>query len=891
MALRLAVDAGSNLEADDQRGLAHFAEHMNFNGSAHFRPEELVAYLQSVGLRFGADANASTSFDETVYLLEVPTDRDTLLDRGLTALADFAGGATLTDAEIEKERGVVLEEWRLGRGAGERIARRHLPVLYRGSRYAERLPIGLPEVIEKGPAARLRDFYRDWYTPDRMAVIAVGDIDPARMDSLIHVHFGGLARPPAPRATPRFDVPPQAGTLISIATDPEATGSRIALVYKGPREPEVTAGDYRRDMVVQLYSTMLNLRFSDIARRADPPFLGAYGNRSPIARTAEAWQLGASVKDGGIETGLAALLEEAARVRRHGFLASELERAKERLRVGIERAYAERDKSESDSFADEYVANALSGEPAPGIETEYALSRSLLAGITLEEVNALTPALMRDDGRVVLVSAPARAGVAVPTEAALRATLERADSLAPAAWVDSTAKTPLMTVRPRPGTVKARLKVAEIGATVLTLSNGVKVWLKPTDFKADEILFSAFAPGGLSVADSADFTTAWMISGVLREAGLGGKRATELQKLLAGRVAGAGASYGLYSQSVGGSARPADLETALQLVYLIFTAPTRDPDAFAALQQRYRAFVADRANNPEQVFGDTLNAVNSGGFYMTRTPTAEEVEAVDLDRVLAFHRARFANAADFTFAFAGNFDVDSIAPLLARYLGALPSQGRRTSTFPARGPRFPAGTPVVQVRKGIEPKSSTRITFFTTGEPLEELDLHRARACASILTDHLRQSLRERLSGTYGASASFSTLAPLPGFATMSVAFGCDPERVDSLVATTLAEIRALRENGPSAADVQKDQEIERRELEVSLQQNSFWTGAILTALQLGIDPRRIAHRRERIEALTPEALHATYRKYFPLDRYSVVTLLPQAADAATGSGVAPKSH
>ncbi len=885
VALRLAVNAGSTVEADDQRGLAHFAEHMNFNGSQHFKPEELVAYLQSIGLRFGADANAYTSFDETVYMLEVPTDRDTLLDRGLTALEDFAGRASLSDAEIDKERGVVLEEWRLGRGAFERMARKQYPVIFHGSRYADRLPIGLPEIIEKAPHDRLRAYYRDWYTPDRMTVIAVGDFDPARMEDLIRKHFGGLARSAGSRPTPVFDVPPHSETLIAITTDPEATRSSVTVMYKRPHKPSITVADYRRDLVIQLYTSMLNARFDEIAHRADPPFLGASGFLGGLGRTSEAWQLRASVKDGGIEAGLKALLDEAARVRRHGFLASELVRAKERVRAGWERLYAEREKSESDNFAEEYVRYALDGEPVPGIETEYAMTTALLDGITLDEVASWTPRLMHDDSRVVLVSAPANAGAAVPSEAAVRAALDQAARTGPAAWVDVTAGKPLMAKRPEPGSVASRRKVDEIGATVLTLSNGVVVWLKPTTFKADEIQFSAYARGGLSLADSADFTTAWLTTAAIGDAGVGGFTGTEVRKLLAGRIARAAASYAPYTHGVFGSARPADLETALQLVYLTFTQPTRDPDGFAALKKRVHASLEDRANSPEAVFADTVTAVNGGGFYMDRIPTPQQVDAVSLDRVLAFHRERFANAADFTFAFAGNFDVDSIAPPLARYLGALPSKGRPTSQYASRGPRYPFGPLGVQVRKGLEPKSSTRLTFFTTGAPIEELDMHRARACASILTDHLRQTLRELMGGTYGAGVWFDNLAPLPGYATMNVSFGCDPARVDSMVAAAFTEIRKLREGGPSAADVQKDQEIERRELEVALQQNGTWTGSILTCLQVGIDPRRIAHRRERIDLLTAENLRETLRKYFPLDRRTVISLLPAAGVGGEASG------
>ncbi len=880
VSLRLALAAGSTAEADDQRGFAHFCEHMNFNGSTHFKPEEMVAYLQSIGMRFGSDANAYTSFDQTIYMLEVPTDRDTLLDRGLLALADFAGGATLSDAEIQQERGVVLEEWRLGRGATDRMQRQQLPIVYRGSRYAERLPIGKPEIIEKGSADRVRAFYHDWYTPDRMAVIAVGDIDPARMDSLVRVHFGPLQRPAQALVAPVSDLPAHDSTLFAIATDKEAAGTQVGLFYKHPRRPFGTIGDFRADMVHGLFLAMFNQRFTEIAHRADAPFLNASTFAFPFGQVSEIAGAFASVADGGSEKGLAALLQEIERVRRHGFLAIELQRAKDQSRSRMERAYAERDKSESEGFASEYVQYALTGEPAPGIEVEHRLAGALLDGITLAEVNAVATRLYHEHSRVVIASAPEKAGSTPPSEPALRAVLAAATQVVPGPWEDRGAGRPLMAQQPRPGTVKSRRSIDALGVTVLRFSNGVEVWLKPTDFKADEIVLASYALGGLSVADTARYSDLVWTSTVVNDAGVGGFTSTELQKLLAGRIVQTSTFIGGYTHGIRASTRPADLETALQLVHLTFTRPTEDPAAFAALQKRLLNYMIDRRNTPEQAFADTAAVVNSGRFYMNLPGTPEGVEHATLGPMLAYHRERFANAADFTFFMAGAFQVDSVAPLLARYLGSLPSKGRRTSAFVARGPRYPYGVRTVIVRKGVEPKASVRITFFAN-TPIEELDQHRARALSSILTDRLRESLRELMSGTYSASASFGSLSPLPGYATMSVAFGCAPGRVDSLVAATLAEVRRLREEGPTPSDVQKDQEIERRELEVSMKQNGYWTASLQTTHMLGWDPLRITRRRERIDLLTPDNLRESARRYLPLDRYTVVILLPEEGAGA----------
>jgi len=453
VALRLAVKAGSILEDEDQRGLAHFLEHMNFNGSEHFKPGELVAYLESIGARFGADANAYTSFDETVYMLDVPTDKPGLVDKGLVALSDFAARATLSDAEIEKERGVVLEEWRLGQGASSRIQRKQLPVLLHGSRYAERLPIGTPEVIRGFPSERLRAFDRAWYRPDRMAVVAVGDVDPAALEAAIRAAFADVKGGGPEEALPVYDIPPHAETLVSVATDPEARGSAVTLIFKHPRVVEKTVGDYRRSLVESLFHAMVNDRLSERARRSDAPFLGASSSGGSLGQTLDTYVLSARVADGGIVAGLQALVTEAERVRRHGFSAAELERAKKSMLAAYERAYLERDKTESGSYAREYVSHFVDAEPTPGIETEYALVQELLPGIALDEVRDLTRTLVHDDSRVVLATAPEKEGLSAPTADELRAAVGTAAAAAVGPWEDTLAGRELMEQKPAPGRV------------------------------------------------------------------------------------------------------------------------------------------------------------------------------------------------------------------------------------------------------------------------------------------------------------------------------------------------------------------------------------------------------------------------------------------------------
>ena len=428
VALRLAVKAESVLEDEDQLGLAHFLEHMNFNGSQNFKPGELVAYLESIGARFGADANAYTSFDETVYMLDVPTDKEGLVDKGLLALSDFAARATLSDVEIEKERGVVLEEWRLGQGASSRIQRKQLPVLLRGSRYAERLPIGTPEVLRGFPSERLRAFHRTWYRPDRMALVAVGDVDPAAVEAGIRASFADIQGAGREEPLPVYDIPAHPETLVSVATDPEARGSSVTLFFKHRRLTEKTVGDYRGSLVQSLFHSMVNDRLSERARRGDAPFLGASSSGGSLGQTLDTYALSARVADGGIVAGLEALVTEAERVRRHGFSAAELERAKKSMLAAYERAYLERDKTESGPYAREYVSHFLDAEPTPGIETEYAMVQELLPGIALDEVRDVTRTLVHDDSRVVLATAPEKEGLRAPTADELRAAVASAAS-------------------------------------------------------------------------------------------------------------------------------------------------------------------------------------------------------------------------------------------------------------------------------------------------------------------------------------------------------------------------------------------------------------------------------------------------------------------------------
>ncbi len=877
--LRLVVKAGSVDEADDQRGLAHVLEHMAFNGTAHFKPGDLISYLESIGARFGPHVNAQTGFDETIYMLEVPTDRAGVLRRGFEALGDFAGGLSLDGQEIDRERGVVLEEWRGRLGAGTRMQEPQIAALFGASRYRDRLPIGTPEILKSFPHQRLRDFYRDHYRPERMGVIVVGDVQLAEVEGLIREHFSGLQRRQGgDRAG--FPIPTHEDTRYVSLSDPEQTASSVSMLIKRPFEMLQTVGSYRRMLMRSLAYDMLNDRLAEIARQADAPFLAASVGNDTLGRTVEAASAAARVADGRIQQGLSGLALEIARVRQHGFGPAEFERAKADMIAGFERQYNERDKVESPGLTAELVRHFLNGEAAPGIERELALVRGFLPAMTAADVAALARELFGEANRVVIATAPQKPGLAAVTEASLRDALRAGTTASVTPWRDEMAARELMPKKPAAGSVRSRREIPEIGVTVLTLSNGVDVWLKPTDFRNDQISFTSYARGGTSLASPEDYQNATLSSSLVGLAGVGGLSPIEMSKLLAGKTASAAASIGTYSQSVSGSSSPKDLETALQLAHLRFTAPNRDPAAFELMKRQLETALANQGQNPAFAYSERLNAINSMSHYTSRTPTVDDLKRLDPERMMQFYQQRFANAANFTFFFVGAFKVDEIAPLLAAYLGSLPSTGAADSKRGDLRMQFPASVVREAVMKGREPRSQTSITFFAnTG--LEELEDHRLQAAAGILQARLRDILREQLGGTYSVGASYSSSSPEPGYGTVSVRFGSAPENVETLTKAVMTEIARLRTEGPSAADVNAVKEAEKNEIQTSLRQNGYWLNSLQAMYALGRDARKILQRIERADSLSQDNIHAVYRTYFPADRHTIVTLMPEAPAAS----------
>ncbi len=872
--LRLAVNAGSVLEGDDQRGLAHFVEHMAFNGTRRFEKQELINFIERIGMRFGAHLNAYTSFDETVYMLRVPTDKPAVVDTAFQILEDWAQAVAFDSAEIEKERGVVIEEWRAGLGAEERIREKHFPVLFRESRYATRLPIGDRKTLETFDHAALKRFYRDWYRPDLMAVVAVGDFDPKAIETQIRRHFGALpARPPSPERS-TFPVPDHDSTYVAIATDREATQSAVTVLYKQPVRDARTLGAYRRGIVESLYNSMLNDRLDELTQKPDAPFIGAGSSQGRFIRSKEVYVLAAAVKDGAMDRGLEAVLTEAERVDRHGFTATELERAKQDLLRGYEQAYAEREKSESDGYADEYVRHFLEREPVPGISVEYELAKRFVPGIQLAEVNRLAREWITDRSRVVLASAPEKEGVQAASEAQLRAVLGRVRGKAVVAYADSVGAGALVAAEPAPGRIVSERVDTVLATREWTLSNGVRVILKPTDFKADELLVSAFSPGGTSLVPDSAYWPVAFASQLVELGGVGNFDAIALQKKLAGKAAGASPYISGEYEGFSGGASPKDMETLFQLIYLYFTAPRRDSSAVLAFKQNAQAALAHRSADPDAAFADTLSAVMSQHHPRVRPITAELVDRLDLDRSLALYRDRFADASDFTFVIVGTFRPDSLRPLVERYVASLPNRGRREAWRDV-GIRPPASVVTREVRKGIEPKAQTQIVF--TGDfdynPNNRLAI---RALADVLEIKLRERLREALGGTYGADVFASpSRIPRPAYA-LTVSFGSDPTRVDELTRAVFAEIDSVKMHGPSADDLAKVKEMYLRQHETDLKQNRWWLGQLGAYAQNAESPQTLLVYPDRVRALTADRVREAARQWLNQDRYVKVSLLPE---------------
>ncbi len=882
----LVVKVGSVVEDEDQLGLAHFLEHMAFNGTENFEKQELIDFMESIGMRMGADLNAGTSFDETRYMLQIPTDSPEVMANTFQILEDWAHGLTLDPEEIDKERGVIIEEWRLRRGAAARIQDEQFPVLLRDSRYAERSPIGTVESLETFEHEALRRFYRDWYRPDLMAVIAVGDFDGAEVEALLIEHFEGISAPENPRERVEYSVPDHDETLFTIATDEELTSTSVAVYHMLALDEQETIGGYRQQLVEGLYNGMLNLRLGEIARNPNPPFLGAGSSKGSLVRSKGAYLLSANVPEDGIERGLEVVFTEAERVARFGFTASELERQKIDVLRGIERAYTDRANRGSASYAAEYSRAFLDDEPIPGIEYEFELYKRFIPEITLTEVNQIGSEWIRPQNRVVVVTGPEKEDLDMPSEEALLAVLTGVADMEITAYEETVIDQPLLAEIPEGSTVVGTREFAE-DIVEWELGNGVRVALKPTDFREDQVLFQGFSPGGTSLASDEEWIPASSATVLLQGGGLGPFNTTDLRRVLTGKVASARPFISSFEEGVTGSGSPQDLETMFQLIYMTFTAPRADPEYFEVFNTRNRTSLQNRDASPAVAFNDAINRIMTQDALRSRPVTVETLDHTDLGGSLAFYQDRFEDASDFTFIFVGNIDLDVMRPLVERYLGGLPSTNR-VETWRDLGERPPRGVIEEIVRKGLEPQSQTRL-FFTGsidyGDRSQRLGI---AVMTSVLETRLREVLREELGGTYSVSVGSSFSWRPAGQYRLSISFGSDPERADELLAAVYEEIDRLKISPPDEAEVNDVLEAQRRAWETNQESNSWWLSVLDGRYRYLLDQSEgrypsgdvlletLPTYGADLDALTPPRIQELARRYFDQDNRVRVTLLPE---------------
>ena len=872
--LRLVVNAGSVLEQDDQRGLAHFVEHMAFNGTENFPKTQIVDFLESIGMRFGPETNAFTNYDETVYMLEMPTDDPAVLDKGVQILEEWAHRIRFDPEEVAKERPVIVEEWRLGRGADARMFDRQVPVLFRGSRYAERLPIGKVDIVERADAAALRRFYEHWYRPSLMAVVAVGDFDPLWMQEAIRRHFSKIPAGGPEGGRPEYTVPAHQETLYAPASDPEATVSRVSLYIQHPASPARTEAGYRQELLKSLYNSLLNARLEELTKKPDSPLNRAYSFSYRSVRPSEAYVLSARVRDDRIAQALEALLAESERVRRFGFTATELERQKADIVTYLEQAYRDRDSQESGELVQSLVDNYLENEPDPGIEQEYRLVKELLPGISLEEVNGLSQSLLTEDNRVVLVNAPESSRQKVPSEPEVLAMFSDARTRSLEPYRDAVAEAPLFPGRPAPAAILQRSSEPELGLTEWRFANGARVLLKPTDFKADQVLFAAFSPGGDSLASDQDYVSALTAATIVDESGLDGFDAVQLRKKLAGRAVEVTPYIGDLFEGFNGKSRPEDLEVLLQLVNLYFTSPRRDEQAFQAYRQRVLTAVKNRQASPEALFEDRVGELFSQGHFRRRPWSPALVEEMKLDSALRVYDERFRDAGDFTFLFVGSVKPEELEPLLASYLGTLPGSGK-AEAWRDVGIRPPGGVVQSTVRKGLEPKSRVEILFHGSF-PWSLENRLRFDALGQVLDIELREAVREEAGGSYdvGAGAQLDHY-PTEQFV-LFVGFGCAPDEVEKLTGIVLDKVRLLGARGPTEEDLTKVREGFRRRYQTDVKTNEYWLQTLQFLLMNG-QPLAAALDYERwVDGLSVESLSALAAGAVRLDEYLRVVLLPE---------------
>lgn len=858
----IAQRVGSIQEEDPQAGLAHFLEHMAFNGTKNFPGKQMSDYLETIGIRFGENLNAYTSFDETVYMIKnAPVTRQGIIDSCLLVLHDWSNAISLEGDEIEKERGVIREEWRTSGNAQMRILKQQLPVIFQNSQYANRLPIGDIDVINNFKHDELRNYYKKWYRPDLQAIIVVGDIDVDKVEAQLKTLFADVPKPVNAAERIMYQVPDNDSPIVSIATDKEATGTSMYLFFKHnplPQELRATTEGAVLNYIRYVSASMMNDRFEELRQKPDAPFLGAYAYDGPfiVAKTKDAWNVSGSVKEGKTKEALAALTRETERLNQFGFTASEYERAKANILQQYESSYKERDKQKNGAYVNEYVDHFTNGGYIPGIEIEYDLVKQIADGVTVKEVNEYIQSITGDKNIIISLTGPEKDGLVHPTQEELLTVFNQAKGEKIEAYAETVSNEPLVENLPAPGKIVSTKENKLLDATEFVLSNGVKVVLKHTDFKKDQILMTATSPGGTSLFGNNDISNQKVINSVINLGGVGNFSQTDLTKKLAGKNASVYVSMGPDCEKVSGSASPQDLEIMFQLIYLNFTQPRMDNDAFASFEEQIKNYLKNAHMNPMSAFSDTLTySLFNGNPRMMRIDMSD-LENVNYQRIMDLYKERYGDASDFLFTFVGNIDMNTFKPLIEQYLATLPSIKRNDPKGNEKTyPQVAKGKVMKRFSRTMETPKASIVGIYSGKANYTPENLTLLTALNQILDIVYVEKVREDEGGTYGVSVS-AQLSPFPkGLIQLQTYFDTDPEKADKMNAIVHKELERIAEEGPRLEDFNKTKENMQKKYAENLQENGYWLGILDDYYFHGLN--RQTPQQEIINNMTPNKIKA----------------------------------
>lgn len=831
----IAQKVGSMQEEDSQAGLAHFLEHMAFNGTKNFPGRKtMLDYLEKNGAKFGVNVNAYTSFDETVYnLSNIPVIREGIIDSCLLILHDWSSFISLENEEIDKERSIIKEEWRTRNGAQIRIWEKQLPVIFKGSKYADRMPIGKMEVVENFKHDEIKNYYHKWYRPDLQAIIIVGDIDVDQIEEKIKKIFSDIPKPINPAERIYYPVPDNQEPIISVVTDPEASRTVVTLYMKHEKLPEgvekMSVQEYFYTIVKGLASQMLSTRFAEIGQKSDAPFAGAYaydGNFF-VSRTKDAWTSIAISKEGEILNSLATLIRENRRLKQFGFTEAEVQRAKDELLNNYENTYNNRNTHPNRDYVNEYVRSFTIDEPIPGIEYEYNLVQQLAPMITADIINQIIEQVISDKNTVITVTGPEKEGLVYPTEAEIMATFTRVENEDIEGYHEEAIAETLIENLPAKGSIVKEEKNAHFGTTVWTLSNGMRVVMKNTDFKDDQVLMSSISHGGTSLVDDNDIYNAQLASSVPGIGGIGSFSSIDLGKALSGKKASVHSSIGPWVQMLSGSSSTKDQETLLQLTYLYFTSPRKDVESYTAMINRRREQLKNQNADPSSAFGDSITTAIYGNNPRMKKMELEDIDRLNYDRMIEIYKQCFANPGSFVFVFVGTINEDTLRPLVEQYLASLPSGNKNAKYRELNIWKRPGEMENTFSREMQTPKASV----FNLYRGKLERNLKNTitmSALKQILDIVYVRTVREEEGGTYGVGVGAGIQRIPDGETLMQIYFDTDPEKAEKLNALVHRELNEIANNGPKAEDLQKVKEYMIKKHQEDVNQNNYWSSILI---------------------------------------------------------------